>query len=353
MDNSTLLFFVVALVYVGAIIYLSNQHELERTRQPAGANSLGEVVNRQRETWLRWLLYGAVALNFLLNLLIFQTALSSDLMETLPPEAQLPPINTTAALANLVLGAAISLVSFRIISSPTARQRLQRVLGGRSLYNPDSAMHIVAVVLSLVLLSTTISQLVFSSELSTSPGDALFQGLIWLALAFLGVGLSVRRPLAQTLTRLGLRWPKRADWLWGIGAGFALWLILILLSAIWARLVPPEQIQEQMEAAEKVSRAFATPALALLLALISSVSEEILFRGALQPVFGLWPTSIFFTLLHMQYAFTPASLILLVISLGLGWVRQRQSTTASIFAHFVYNFIIQFLVVLQVGGGSF
>jgi membrane protease YdiL (CAAX protease family) len=55
----------------------------------------------------------------------------------------------------------------------------------------------------------------------------------------------------------------------------------------------------------------------------------------------------------MQYAFTPASLILLVVSLGLGWVRQRQSTTASIFAHFVYNFIIQFQVVLQVGGGSF
>lgn len=351
MDNSSLVFFAVALVYVGAIIYLANQHELERTRQLAGADPLGAVDNRQRETWLRWLLYGAVALNFLLNLLIFQTALSSDLMETLPPEAQLLPIDTTAALGNLVLGAAISLVSVRIIGSPTARQRLQRVLGGRALYNPDSTMHTAALVLSLVLLSTTISQLVFSSDLSASPGDALFQGLIWLALAFLGVGLSIRRTVPQTLARLGLRWPERADWLWGICTGIVLWVVLIGLSTVWALLVPPEQIQEQMEAAEKVARAFATPALALVLALISSVSEEILFRGALQPVFGLGLTSIFFALLHMQYAFTPASLILLVVSFGLGWVRQRQSTTASIFAHFVYNFIIQILYVLQVGGG--
>jgi uncharacterized protein len=64
----------------------------------------------------------------------------------------------------------------------------------------------------------------------------------------------------------------------------------------------------------------------------------LLFRGALQPIFGNLLVSLFFTLLHSQYTFTPASLIILVVSLAFGYVRQKYSTSASIVAHFVYNF---------------
>jgi uncharacterized protein len=78
-----------------------------------------------------------------------------------------------------------------------------------------------------------------------------------------------------------------------------------------------------------------------------------LFRGALQPVFGLWITSIFFALLHTQYTLTPASLTIVVVALGLGWLRRRYSTAASIVAHFVYNFVLLALPLLfsSTGGG--
>jgi membrane protease YdiL (CAAX protease family) len=56
-------------------------------------------------------------------------------------------------------------------------------------------------------------------------------------------------------------------------------------------------------------------------------------------VFGLWPTSILFALIHMQYTLTPATLIILGVALGFGWLRQRYNTTVAIMAHFLYNFI--------------
>jgi uncharacterized protein len=59
----------------------------------------------------------------------------------------------------------------------------------------------------------------------------------------------------------------------------------------------------------------------------------------MQPVFGLVPTSLLFVAIHAQYTLTPAALLLLVVALGLGWVRIRYGTNAAIIAHFAYNFI--------------
>ncbi|NDJ85058.1 MAG: CPBP family intramembrane metalloprotease, partial [Chloroflexi bacterium] len=67
---------------------------------------------------------------------------------------------------------------------------------------------------------------------------------------------------------------------------------------------------------------------------------------ALQPIFGLWWTAIFFTLVHMQYTLTPAALIILMVAIGLGWLRRRYNLYAAIAAHFLYNFIPLALSVL-------
>jgi len=60
-------------------------------------------------------------------------------------------------------------------------------------------------------------------------------------------------------------------------------------------------------------------------------------------------TSLFFALVHMQYTLTPATLIIFVVAVGLGILRRRQSTTAAIIAHFVYNFVQLALAILAVG----
>jgi membrane protease YdiL (CAAX protease family) len=143
--------------------------------------------------------------------------------------------------------------------------------------------------------------------------------------------------------------PTRADVVWGVCAGIGLYVALIVMSTIWSALVPLDQIEQQSAAAEQIANAFNTLPLAFLLSLAAGVSEEILFRGALQPIFGLVPTSIFFALLHVQYSLTPATIIIFIVGLGLGILRQRQSTSAAIIAHFVYNFVQLALAILVLG----
>ncbi|NWG18045.1 MAG: CPBP family intramembrane metalloprotease [Chloroflexi bacterium] len=355
MDTVSLLLTVLALVYVGAAIYLANQDELARLT--GGGDDLAA---RQRALLHRWLLYGLALMNFVYNFLIFQMALLNGVSEALPTDlmAELPAIDVRAALANAALAGLISWFGARVVASPEMRLRLKGWLRGG--YDPDSPVHTAAVMLCLVFLSVTFGQLVLSGGLSglaqslddISSSSLVFQAVLMVVVALLGVGLAIRRTLPQTLERLSLRLPTAQDLGWGIGVGLLLVVALILMSNIWALLAPIEQINEQSAAAEGLSRAFGTVPLAFLLAATAAVGEEVLFRGALQPVFGLWATSIFFALVHMQYTLTPASLIIFVIGLGFGWVRQRQSATAAILAHFVYNFVIQVMAIWAAGAAG-
>jgi membrane protease YdiL (CAAX protease family) len=76
---------------------------------------------------------------------------------------------------------------------------------------------------------------------------------------------------------------------------------------------------------------------ALLIGLGAGLGEETLFRGAVQPVLGILPTSILFASMHVQYG--PSLLLgyILLLSIGLGLLRQYINTTASFAAHASYN----------------
>ena len=104
-------------------------------------------------------------------------------------------------------------------------------------------------------------------------------------------------------------------------------------------ILTDESANLQSSAANEIGRQVNSLAFAFALAVSAAVSEEILFRGALQPVFGLPLTAVFFTLFHNQYTLTPAALIIFVVGLALGYLRQRYNTSVAIVTHFVYNFL--------------
>ena len=79
---------------------------------------------------------------------------------------------------------------------------------------------------------------------------------------------------------------------------------------------------------------------------IAAVGEELLFRGALQPVLGLGLTSVLFALIHVQYGITPFLLIVLILAVILGLIRRYFSTTIAIFVHVGYDFVLGMLVLL-------
>jgi membrane protease YdiL (CAAX protease family) len=80
----------------------------------------------------------------------------------------------------------------------------------------------------------------------------------------------------------------------------------------------------------------------LILAVASSIGEELLFRGALQPWLGIVPTAAIFALLHVGpgLRFLPWTLSALVVGSGFGLLAMEMGDLgAPIAAHFVVNYL--------------
>jgi uncharacterized protein len=80
----------------------------------------------------------------------------------------------------------------------------------------------------------------------------------------------------------------------------------------------------------------------VILALASSIGEELLFRGALLPWFGAWIQAIVFALLHVGPGkrFLPWTLSALVLGIAFGWLAiWTGNLGAPIAAHFAINFL--------------
>jgi uncharacterized protein len=80
----------------------------------------------------------------------------------------------------------------------------------------------------------------------------------------------------------------------------------------------------------------------VILALASSIGEEILFRGALMPWMGLWLQALVFALLHVGPGrrFLPWTVSALVLGLAFGWLAMwTENLGAPIAAHFAINFL--------------
>jgi len=215
-------------------------------------------------------------------------------------------------------------------------------------FNPDSTVHTVAMILCVYFLGVQMIGFALGGGMA-GIAEAYEGGLtVWelvanavpfVVLAGLGVGLGVRRDWRQALQRLGLVWPTGRAVLVSLAVVFGLFMYVALVTGLWMALVSEETYQEQTEASEALSESVSTMGLAFVLAATAAVGEEIAYRGALQPVFGLWPTAIVFALTHAQYALTPAWLIILGVAIVFGWLRQQYGTVAAILAHFVYNFV--------------
>ena len=235
-----------------------------------------------------------------------------------------------------------------LVSLTPVRRLLARIIP----LDPTSSVHTLALVLAGYLVSQgalTLSQdgllgLVESAQ-PASVALVVSSALLFIILAFLGVGLLIRRNGRSLTVRLGLSRPTLVHL---ASAGVIIVGLVILQAiagAIWA-LLNPEQAATLEEVNNLLLSDFDTLWEWMLLALASGISEELLFRGALQPVFGLGLTSVLFALLHVQYGFTPFMLVILLLAVILGLVRRYFSTTVSIIVHVGYNFVLGLIALL-------
>ena len=215
----------------------------------------------------------------------------------------------------------------------------------RIAFDAQRRVHRLAALLLIFALAALSRQALDAEpQAFTDAGGAapqlLFGALLYLAWAILGVGWLTRRDWSAVLRRLGLRRPRLSDWLAGGAAAIGLHLFVALAITVWRAAVAPTTFETQMAGTQTLFAALSSSLLAGgLLAISVGIGEEILFRGALQPVFGLVITSLLFVALHTQAAFTPVAGILLAVSLVFGLLRARVNTTAAIIAHAAYNAI--------------
>lgn len=308
------------------------------------ANVLVHQKNARLSRLFDWLL---IALN--LPILLFGFALLAappEFFDQLATNGFPLVLDWTAAGWSLVgMGLWATAVSLRPI----------RVLASRFMpLQVDSPMHTLALVFSGYLVGNTLFSLtqggleeMAETAVSATILDILFIQGLFAATAIFGVGLYIRRSPQAARQRLGLVRPT-AHQLW-VGVGWI--VILVILQSIGGALWTLMD-SSQAELVESLNQALLgnmdTIAEWLVLAAATGFGEEILFRGALQPILGLGFTSFLFALAHVQYGITPVTVIIFIIGIVLGFIRRRYNTSVAIFVHAGYNFVLGMFALLAV-----
>lgn len=344
---------LIALIYIGLMIYLANVEQIRGESHPL-------------LTLMQYSLVIFIAV-LVLNALAF-ALMTPDQVNDPEVAKQLQTVDRAAATGFVVFGIVSIVVMIFLIRSPILHQLIESYFYRKSkhefrTYDSTLSVHKLAMMLVVIqviavgwiyVISGGTDGLDYSYDSSLQAlGDLAVTALLYITFALLGVGWLTRRNIPEIVNRLDIRFPTRQDVMNGVGMAVLLYVMLLIATSIWSAMVSPELLEQQTAASQQLFEAFnSSLLLGFLLALMTGISEETLFRGAIQPVFGLIPTSIFFTIIHVQYTLTPATIILFIVSLGFGWLRLRVSTSAAIIAHITYNFIPFLLFALISSSGA-
>jgi membrane protease YdiL (CAAX protease family) len=290
---------------------------------------------------VRWVTYGLIllfdasaAMGGLLALLIGQSREVQRLLSSQYPAVASP---RWCVFGLVVVGTAFLAPVFLL---PFVRRVLARLIP----IDPESGVHAAALALAVLMVGLNLSQVPLIGgldALAESVAHVAFLDLLLSNLpiglfALVGVGFLTRRPPSETWKRLGL---ERVTWrqvALAVGLALAILVFYYGVDRVWLVLAPENY--EMMEAlGEVLYGGVMNTWQALVISLVAGVTEELVFRGALQPRFGLLLTAILFTGVHVQYGFTPAALEVLSAALVLGWLRQRTNTSTCILLHVLYD----------------
>ena len=83
----------------------------------------------------------------------------------------------------------------------------------------------------------------------------------------------------------------------------------------------------------------------IFISLSAGVGEEILFRGALQNILGLWPAAIIFVAIHgylnpMDWKISVYGIFLVFVSAAFGYLFNNQGIYSPIIAHAVFDLVL-------------
>ena len=300
-----------------------------------------------RSGWRRAFLALLLLANFLVALVIGSGLLLESVAGLSGTPLEQEPTATSARIS-LFAGSLVALA----LLLPVVRRGLSRLMS----ISPDSPVHLLALTLSVYfvavigpMVTTGMASGALSGPLAPlSALDLALSSSVSVVITFAGVGFVIRRSWSQTLARLKL---ERVNWhqiRWCVVAVTGMLALDRVVVWMWAVYLPDNYAAVQ-EVSTQLLGDLMTPAGAAIIGIAAGLGEEMLFRGALQPRFGIAVTAVLFALAHVQYALSPALLEVLIIGVILGLLRRKFNVTASILVHAAYNFV-NVLMVTVVGG---
>jgi hypothetical protein len=245
-----------------------------------------------------------------------------------------------------------------ILLLPPVRRLLSRLIP----IDPASIVHAVALsyvslllINLLVTLGMGLNNLAEMLEQSSAAGVAFnpipglwAQDITWVVMALIGVGWLARRGLAAALERLAIVRPTLGQTALGVGAALLLIPIIVGLEFGFSRVGITTDASVERLAEQMLGPLLTSAGGILTLGLAAAIGEESIFRGALQPRFGLLFTAILFALTHSNYGLSLSSALVFLVGLVLGIIRQRTNTTTTMILHAVYNCGLGLLAMLGV-----
>jgi uncharacterized protein len=229
---------------------------------------------------------------------------------------------------------------------------IRRLISHSISIEPDNDVHTISLSLSFlvfvlyILTAFSLEQLIQDSAQGTTISSLWTPDILLALTALFGVGWLQKRNTKDTLSRLGLVKPTWKMVFIGISFALGFVVINILLEQIASIIgfgIDPDvdKITNQ-----QLGPLFETIPGILTLGLAAALGEELIFRGALLPKFGLLYTSILFTLVHANYGLSVATLIVFILALTLGILRIKHSTTLTMITHASYNIILGLIALL-------
>ncbi len=254
------------------------------------------------------------------------------------------------------LGLSLALVAVLglVLLLPPVRRALEKILdlrAGRVTHTVALAYAVLVLANLALTLSIGLDNLAdWVTAAPTAPTTDLInitwlQELFFAIIALFGVGWLSQRDWRQAWRRLGVVRPSGKQLLLGIGVGLATAVGLLLLEAGLSSLGISLEGNEDVA---RLSEAIIGPLSkswwgVITLGVAAALGEETVFRGALQPRFGLWLTAALFALLHSTYGLSLSTVAVFLVGLLLGLLRRRTNTSVSMAMHATYNMALGFI----------
>ena len=233
---------------------------------------------------------------------------------------------------------------------PLARP-VRVILGRIGDFNPDDPVHFLGSGILLGAIGFLGGQLLSTPEPTEvtqfEVAPIVAQGAFLIGLAVISIGYKIDRSLPMVLKRLTLASPTGPGVL--AAAGAVIVGLGIAFTGSWLTAATNEaasrSIQDSLDVLTTSQPSYIA---APLIGLSAGIGEELLFRGALQPRYGIMLSSLPFAMLHSQYGLSFVTLSTFIFGCVLGLLARKYGVIHAIIAHAAYNMIV--VVILASAG---